>query len=847
MGIPLASSFDVNAAIPLDSRQQKADITARNAIPSTSRWMGMTVYVLADGKTYQLKGGLLDANWTDISASGTYYLHSTATGLTAFAGGGQASALQLGAEFNRVTTVATAGDSVKLPVGLAGMQLVVQNDGAATLNIFPATGEQIDALGANVAYALTTSAKNVTFNCMANGIWKAQAGGSASINVQEITTPTNPIAGFEKMYPKADGTWYTLDSNGVEIPLKMETTFKNAITNPDAARNITGWATYKDGTSVFPFDGTGGTATLTWARNTTTPIGGNIADFILSHSGVRVGEGVSTDLRPLIPAVMYQIKFDYKLLSGTYVPTFGTAYSQGIFIYDIPNNVLIPVSQEELADPSTLTGMFRGTFQTNSNSSAYRLCIHTKTSTIETFVMQFTNFEVSRPNYVSGAIVTDWSSNWTPTGAWTNNTTYTGRWRRVGGNVEIQYAIALTGAPNSAGLTLDMPPMIPAVDTAKLASASSVNPLYGVGSALDFGVTQYGVFARYTAAGKIDVVHNAIAFGTVNQASPFTFGNGDSVQVQISLPILGWGVSGQMGDGYEGRLLTGAMYKAAAQSIPNGVDTTILFDTVITDAAGSFNTSTGKWKCKSTGTFIFTPTVDFLSNGTGIREMYLNTPLGQFALDLQVASGVSISIMSGVSVPLNLKVDDEVYVSVYQSSGGPLDACSYGKMRCSFGYEKLGAVIGAIGNPTVAAIYTTNAAQSISNAGTNATILYGTKEEDTHNAYNPATGIFTAPVPGFYEFCPALEFTRASVSIANNGEYQLKLAKNGSVMCILDYRNYGGLGAGDQFGLALNGKRMIYLKAQETAQIMASTTNSGGNAVMIADHNFNYLSIRKVG
>jgi hypothetical protein len=76
--------------------------------------------------------------------------------ITAFATGGQASATQLSAAINRVTVCATGGDSVKLPIssGNTGLTVMVINAGAQSLNVFPSTGDQIDALGANAAKAV---------------------------------------------------------------------------------------------------------------------------------------------------------------------------------------------------------------------------------------------------------------------------------------------------------------------------------------------------------------------------------------------------------------------------------------------------------------------------------------------------------------------------------------------------------------------------------------------------------------------------------------------------------------------------------------------------------------------
>lgn len=95
---------------------------------------------------------------------------SSATGITAYAGGGQANATVLAAAFNRVTTVATAADSVKLPVARAGMTIVVKNAGASSMNVFPATGGTINALSANTAFAVASGAAAMFVSTLA-GAW----------------------------------------------------------------------------------------------------------------------------------------------------------------------------------------------------------------------------------------------------------------------------------------------------------------------------------------------------------------------------------------------------------------------------------------------------------------------------------------------------------------------------------------------------------------------------------------------------------------------------------------------------------------------------------------------------
>jgi hypothetical protein len=95
---------------------------------------------------------------------------SAQTGITARAGGGQALATAITASFARVTTVATIGDSVRLPTARAGAVICVKNAAANSCNVFPATGDAINALGANNAFALAGTTGRLFF-CAVAGTW----------------------------------------------------------------------------------------------------------------------------------------------------------------------------------------------------------------------------------------------------------------------------------------------------------------------------------------------------------------------------------------------------------------------------------------------------------------------------------------------------------------------------------------------------------------------------------------------------------------------------------------------------------------------------------------------------
>lgn len=97
---------------------------------------------------------------------------TTLDAMTAHAGGGQGSGTLCSAYINRFATVATAGDSSLLPKSLPGLEIHVINNGAASMNVYPQLGDQINNGGANSPFALATT-KNVIFACSVAGRWHA--------------------------------------------------------------------------------------------------------------------------------------------------------------------------------------------------------------------------------------------------------------------------------------------------------------------------------------------------------------------------------------------------------------------------------------------------------------------------------------------------------------------------------------------------------------------------------------------------------------------------------------------------------------------------------------------------
>jgi len=106
-----------------------------------------------------------------------YLLESAADNITANPGGGQANAVQLAAELNKVTTVATSGDSVRLPPSAAGLTIVVTNKGANAMQVYGSGADTIDDSAA-VTGVSQMRGSVVIYACHTAGAWYTEGLGT---------------------------------------------------------------------------------------------------------------------------------------------------------------------------------------------------------------------------------------------------------------------------------------------------------------------------------------------------------------------------------------------------------------------------------------------------------------------------------------------------------------------------------------------------------------------------------------------------------------------------------------------------------------------------------------------
>lgn len=143
--------------------------------------------------------------------------------------------------------------------------------------------------------------------------------------------------------------------------------------------------------------------------------------------------------------------------------------------------------------------------------------------------------------------VGNWTS-FTPTGSWTTNTTYTGKYRQVGENIEFDVRVATSGAPNSATLSVNLPNGWTVDSTKMTALATELFNYQSDGIVSDSGSRTAMSKGTYLTTSTVLFTYDtgAGSNGNITQASPFTFGSGDFVQVSFTLPITQFTSSGSV-------------------------------------------------------------------------------------------------------------------------------------------------------------------------------------------------------------------------------------------------------------------------------------------------------------
>lgn len=149
-------------------------------------WLGSTLTSLTSLTTFgSISGTSVSA--TSLTATG-FITESATDNITARAGGGQALATAITTQTSRVTMVATAGDSVKLPASAPGLELIIINHGANAMQVYGSGTDTIDDIATAVGVSHMANSV-VIYTCTTAGAWYTEglATGYAGSNLQTLS------------------------------------------------------------------------------------------------------------------------------------------------------------------------------------------------------------------------------------------------------------------------------------------------------------------------------------------------------------------------------------------------------------------------------------------------------------------------------------------------------------------------------------------------------------------------------------------------------------------------------------------------------------------------------------
>lgn len=722
-------------------------------------------------------------------------------------------------------------------VTLQDSNLTIQDNGDATKQLkFEASGittgttrtltapdANTTIVGTDAAQTLTNKTisgasntiSNISLTSSVTGTLPIGNGGTGQTTASAAFDALSPLAGKGSLLTRTvsghtslsvgtDGNVLVADSSQASgLKWSQISGVKNYISNgATESATTTGWATYNDGSSATPVDGTGGSPTITFSASPSTPLRG-VNSFILTKGGStsRRGEGVSYDFTvdEADKAKPLSISFDYKVFSGTYADGDMTVY-----IYDVTNSQVIQPSGYSILNMSG-SAVQKAEFQTNSNSTSYRLIFHIASTSAVDYQMQFDNIVVGPIVTTIGPAVSDWQSYSLTIGAVTTPPTpgtvqnNTARWRRVGDSMEIEYNYNQTGAGSAGSGNYLFPlPSGYSMDANKVYANS--NTAYG---------TQFGLFSGYSSSVAssapligyvtyynatnlvISAGNEGNAFTSIGSAYAPLSGATVSYRFRATVPISGWSSNSVVSSDTDTRVVAARANTSTSSTTSGAGAADIIYTSKSYDTHGVYNTSTGVYTVAVPGKYEIKAAIGTNAATAGSAERQLQIYIiknGSIVSYKQSYSNSTASrqVFTDIVDTIDLVAGDTIKLQWTHNWGVTL-TCSGSSSENFFSIDRISGPSQIAASESVVAIYT-GSSTSVPNS-TETRIVPNTKVKDTHGAMS--SGVFTLPAPGTYRVTANVSGAGSQIPASAAKRYTQLSIRQGGVNKI--YGPIGGL------------------------------------------------------
>jgi hypothetical protein len=340
-------------------------------------------------------------------------------------------------------------------------------------------------------------------------------------------------------------TFFALSALAMTPPSFQEKQYmtpNNALINGGFENGTSRWTAYADAAGAAPVDCTGGSPVAGLLSTTTTnPLAGGITGTLVKDAANRQGQGISNSfsIDRADQAKPLSIEFDYNVISGTYADA-----DLSVWIYNVTDGQVIQTAPSTISKV-TSTSRWKGTFQTASASTSYRVCVHVSSVSASAYTLGFDNFKVSSVAASYGVPATDWVS-YTPVMTNFANSTPTGKWRRVGDSMEVQLSITATG--NASGSINVALPTGYTIDTNKIGSTASYNQSLGTFRAYVAAATPVNAVGSVQYVSSTTVAFVWTYANALSNTAPAAFANNDTITAHFNAPISGWSSNVVMSD-----------------------------------------------------------------------------------------------------------------------------------------------------------------------------------------------------------------------------------------------------------------------------------------------------------